>query len=88
MGDIADAMLDGMLCGECGSYLGDDVGYPRYCGGCGPRDGGGGVADFARADPALEKRRAKRKRYRANKRRRAAIAKAQPEHKPRAESGV
>lgn len=34
MGDIADAMLDGILCEICGVYLGEEVGYPRRCEGC------------------------------------------------------
>ena len=32
MGDIADAMLNGLLCECCGSFIdGDEPGYPRYC---------------------------------------------------------
>lgn len=31
MGEIAEAMLDGTLCGTCGEYLGEDLGYPGYC---------------------------------------------------------
>jgi hypothetical protein len=34
MGDIADMMLDGTLCQECGDYLGPECGYPRSCSGC------------------------------------------------------
>jgi hypothetical protein len=37
MGEIADMMLDGTLCEECGVYLDDDegaCGYPRYCEDC------------------------------------------------------
>jgi len=34
MGDIADMMLDGELCEQCGEYLGDAVGYPRCCDSC------------------------------------------------------
>lgn len=35
MGDIADMMLDGVLCEGCGVYLdGDAPGYPRYCEHC------------------------------------------------------
>jgi hypothetical protein len=35
MGDIADMMLEGLLCEGCGIYLDDDsFGVPRYCGGC------------------------------------------------------
>ena len=39
MGEIADMMLDGTLCQECGGYLGTDNGYPTTCRSC---SGGGG----------------------------------------------
>jgi len=35
MGEIADMMIDGEMCQECGEYLGDGDGYPRTCHGCG-----------------------------------------------------
>ena len=31
MGDIADMVLDGMMCEQCGEYLGKGDGYPRSC---------------------------------------------------------
>lgn len=35
MGDIADMMLDGILCEQCGVYLhSDGPGYPVRCGSC------------------------------------------------------
>ncbi len=34
MGEIADMMLDGTLCEECGGFIGDAVGYPRKCKAC------------------------------------------------------
>lgn len=34
MGEIAEAMQDGILCETCGDYLGDAVGYPRKCKHC------------------------------------------------------
>lgn len=35
MGDIADMMLDGMLCEGCGVPMGGDApGHPRYCKSC------------------------------------------------------
>ena len=41
MGEIAEAMLNGVFCQQCGTFLGDEVGYPRTCHGCrapeGPR---------------------------------------------------
>ena len=35
MGDMADMMLDGTMCQECGQYIGNPVGYPRSCDSCG-----------------------------------------------------
>ena len=37
MGEIADMMLDGEMCENCGDYLGGGDGFPRYCGVCRPR---------------------------------------------------
>lgn len=35
MGDIADAMLDGLLCQICGELIdGEEPGYPRTCPAC------------------------------------------------------
>lgn len=37
MGDIADMMLEGVLCQGCGELLdetGEGLGYPAYCDGC------------------------------------------------------
>ena len=34
MGDIAEAMLEGEMCEQCGEWLGDGPGYPRLCPGC------------------------------------------------------
>lgn len=32
MGEIADAMLEGDLCGTCGVHMdGEGDGFPRYC---------------------------------------------------------
>ena len=31
MGEITDMILDGILCEECGGYIGEAVGYPRSC---------------------------------------------------------
>jgi hypothetical protein len=35
MGEIAESMLDGSCCEMCGEYLGEAVGYPQTCAGCG-----------------------------------------------------
>lgn len=35
MGEIAERMVSGELCQECGVYLGEPVGYPRTCEECG-----------------------------------------------------
>lgn len=37
MGEIADAILDGVFCQECGEYLGEGDGYPVTCAGCSGR---------------------------------------------------
>jgi len=35
MGDIADMMLDGTLCCQCGDYIGEeDNGFPQMCDDC------------------------------------------------------
>lgn len=34
MGEIAEMMLDGTLCSQCGEYLGTDNGFASLCGGC------------------------------------------------------
>ena len=38
MGDIADMMLEGVLCQGCGVYLGDGDGFPIFCSGCAKQD--------------------------------------------------
>ena len=34
MGEIADMMLDGTLCEQCGEFIDDDGGFPRLCASC------------------------------------------------------
>jgi len=34
MGDIADAILEGVFCQVCGEYLGEGDGFPSSCAGC------------------------------------------------------
>jgi len=34
MGEIAEMMLDGTLCQSCGEFMGEEVGYPRFCASC------------------------------------------------------
>lgn len=49
MGEIADMMLEGVLCATCGTYIGEGNGFPEYCcGACEPDDFG-----TARAKPLL-----------------------------------
>jgi len=39
MGEIAEMMLDGTMCQQCGVYLDDDGdGIPAYCSSCAPRE--------------------------------------------------
>ena len=50
MGDIADMMLEGMLCQGCGEFLGDGDGYPVFCSSC------GGDADVVDHQPRKSKK--------------------------------
>lgn len=34
MGEIADMILNGDLCEECGTYISGDAGFPRLCAAC------------------------------------------------------
>lgn len=34
MGDVADMILDGTLCEDCGTYVGTPVGFVRLCEPC------------------------------------------------------
>jgi hypothetical protein len=34
MGEIAEMMLEGILCQGCGEYLGDGDGFPVFCAAC------------------------------------------------------
>lgn len=34
MGEVADMIIDGILCAGCGVYLGEEVGFPCYCESC------------------------------------------------------
>lgn len=34
MGEIAEMKQNGILCADCGAYVGDDVGYELLCGDC------------------------------------------------------
>lgn len=34
MGDIADMIIEGVLCQGCGEYMGDGNGYPQWCRAC------------------------------------------------------
>jgi hypothetical protein len=52
MGEIADMHLDGTLCECCGEFLGEPVGYPRYCEDCQAPDDPEGDAAF---DAEVEK---------------------------------
>ena len=34
MGEIAEMMLDGTMCEQCGEFIDTDNGYPTLCAGC------------------------------------------------------
>lgn len=36
MGEYADMIIDGEVCQECGTYIGEAAGYPRTCKSCKP----------------------------------------------------
>lgn len=38
MGDVAEMMVEGVLCEICGEFIGEAVGHPRRCGGCKDED--------------------------------------------------
>ena len=40
MSDVADMIVEGILCEACGVYIEDDeaAGYPRQCNDCKPRN--------------------------------------------------
>ena len=38
MGEIADMILEGQMCQECGEFLGEGDGYPTYCDDCKPEE--------------------------------------------------
>ena len=38
MGEIADMMIEGMLCQQCGAYLGEGDGFPVTCEDCAGED--------------------------------------------------
>ncbi len=34
MGEIADSIINGDVCEECGEWIGEGDGYPRKCSSC------------------------------------------------------
>ena len=45
MCEYVDLMLEGVVCEECGSPLGEALGYPRKCPVCAGREGEGDEGD-------------------------------------------
>jgi len=39
MGEIAESIIGGDFCQECGCWMGSGAGYPRSCKGCDPENG-------------------------------------------------
>lgn len=40
MGDVAELVIEGILCQSCGEFIDDDfAGYPRDCGACADGEG-------------------------------------------------
>jgi hypothetical protein len=50
MGDVAESMLDGSFCQQCGEYLGAPAGYPRSCEACGGGAAGPSYGSVKRHD--------------------------------------
>lgn len=47
MGDIADMMLEGILCESCGDLVNETpLGYPTHCGACAAEDEEGNNEDY------------------------------------------
>lgn len=62
MGEIAEGMVNGTLCQDCGAYIGEGGGFPRSC--CGDDDFD--TADYA-AERAQKQKRRERNRGHAGK---------------------
>ena len=60
MGEIAEMMLEGAMCEECGEFIddGEECGYPRLCAACQPQHESGLDADIFEI-PRLLQRAAK-----------------------------
>lgn len=52
MGEHAEMRLDGTLCEGCGEFLGDPVGFPRYCADCRREEGVASPFDHYASVPA------------------------------------
>ena len=44
MGEMAAMMIDGTMCQECGTYISEGDGYPRYCESCASDDSNNGIS--------------------------------------------
>ena len=56
MGDVADSIIDGEFCQECGEHIGDGNGYPVSCSGCSGDDSSPNLLNHA----AIKRERTKR----------------------------
>ena len=70
MGEIADAMLSGLFCAECGAVFDDmqEPGYPRFCCEDDPTNGCRPPAGKVKTEAQRERARRKRQQYKARKR--------------------
>ncbi|WP_316176511.1 MULTISPECIES: hypothetical protein [unclassified Bradyrhizobium] len=74
MGEVAEMMLEGILCEGCGEYLGDAAGFPQRCSSC-----GGGAPLDTHSAPTRYRAASRARRAARHNRERRAIAK---ERKP------
>jgi hypothetical protein len=78
MGEVADMIIEGILCEGCGEWLGNDIGpgFPQRCAACGggdePPDGIGQLPHNNSNKKSKNKK--KRQRYRRTKRERLTVA--------------
>lgn len=60
MGEIAEMMLDGTLCENCGDFIGEGSGFPRYCSAACAKDRGAATDGAQVARPSHNATKAQR----------------------------
>ena len=71
MGDIADAMMDGLFCSQCGRLIdGEEPGHSRLCGDCEAGLPLQGLSTVERNEDGKKRRRKRTKQRRRRQKRR------------------